>query len=76
MTPKTQTDIIARLKPAQDSAIPPGNAVALDNLFRLSKITRQKSFHTRACRAVTAFGRAISTTPQFFTHLLLAMPDS
>jgi uncharacterized protein len=55
MTGSSAEALIARDKPHYDSAIPSGNAVAMQNLQRLATMTGQDSYQVRFEKAMTLF---------------------
>lgn len=73
MTPSGQSDLIAREKPAEDGALPSGNAVAVNNLVRLYLYTDQKSYRDRAEKALTYFSDLILKSPQYLSGMLPAI---
>ncbi len=65
--------LLVRSKEVYDGAIPSGNSVATHNLVRLSRLTGEPQFETRADELVTAFGQSIRRSPSAHTHLVDAL---
>ncbi len=53
MTPNDHEDMIARIKPIYDNAIPSGNSIAVMNLLRLSKLKSDKILHKTHIKSFT-----------------------
>ncbi len=60
--------LIVRTKKPHDSAIPSGNAVAVNNLLMLNV-----SYRTYAKKALLSFSQAMEVTPSSFMHMLYAL---
>lgn len=65
-TPSTQQDVIVRKKEMYDGAVPSGNAVMADNLYRLSILLDIKEWKEQSNEMVSSLGRAISRYPSSF----------
>jgi uncharacterized protein YyaL (SSP411 family) len=68
--------LLVRQKEFYDSALPAGNSVSMLNLLRLSRITGQEDFESKALRIAEASSQSISQTPSIHTQLLLALDFS
>ena len=60
--------LIVRTKKPHDSAIPSGNAVAVNNLLMLDP-----SYRNYADKTLRSFAKAMEDTPSSFMHMLLAL---
>ena len=60
--------LIVRTKKPHDSAIPSGNAVAVDNLLMLNP-----SYRNYAEKTIRSFAKAMGDTPSSFMHMLFAL---
>ena len=65
--------VIARQKDIYDGAIPSGNAVAMLNLIRLSRLTGNEQWEARAEGLGKAFSGLISRAPSGFTMFMVAL---
>ena len=65
-------DLIVRLKSAQDSALPAGNAVAVYCLMDLARWTGEVAYLERARQTLWAFGGMMGASPSGFTHMIAA----
>ena len=63
-------DLIMRTKTAMDSALPSGNAVALDVLARLALLTGDDAYRDRAEQLVGAFAGQLDNNPLAFASFL------
>ena len=70
---RDRTDLIVRGKEIYDGALPSGNSVAANNLFRLSRMTGRFDLDNKARQLTETFAEQINPIPQGFTHLLTAM---
>ncbi len=61
---------LPRTKPADDGALPSGNAVAADNLVRLAALTDDEGARRRAVECVRALGRGVEAAPTSAPRLL------
>ena len=66
------TDLIARIKNAQDAALPSANAVAVHSLLDLAQITGQKEYLDKAAQTLFAFGGMAQANPTAFIHMIAA----
>ncbi len=66
------TDLIVRIKDAQDSALPGANAVAVHSLLDLVQWTGEMAYLDRARQTLHAFGSMMQGSPSAFTHLVAA----
>jgi len=67
----TQGDqLVLRLKPVHDGALPSGNAVAAENLVRLGVLTSNGELLDMAQRTFVAFGPLVEDTPSQYSSLL------
>ena len=65
-TSKAQQDVIVRKKEMYDGAVPSGNAVMADNLYRLSILFDEKQWKQKSLDMVSALGKAITRYPTSF----------
>ncbi len=65
--------LLARVKPAEDGALPTGNSVEALNLLRLYELTGRAPYLARAERTLGAFGGTLAATPVALTEMLLAL---
>jgi uncharacterized protein YyaL (SSP411 family) len=72
-TPNDGEELILRKKEVYDGAIPSGNSVAMLNLLRLSRLTGNSDFESRAETVGKAFSKTVSQYPAGYTHLLSAL---
>ena len=70
------TDVIIRLKPASDDAVPSANTIQLSNLFALAALTGGTAYDTRAETLLNAFSGAIANGPTGHCGLLAASMDA
>jgi hypothetical protein len=61
---------LPRRKPADDGALPSGNAVAAENLVRLAALTGDESYSRRAAEVLRALGRGLTAAPTGAPRLL------
>lgn len=62
--------LIVRKKELYDGALPSGNAVALNNLLRLGRLTGNPALTAKAAATIRAFGAVIKQSPSAYTHFL------
>jgi hypothetical protein len=72
-TPDTDTSLPVRRKELYDAAYPSGNAVAILNLVRLSRLTGDDSFECEARKAVALFAPQVSRAVSAHTMLMTAL---
>lgn len=65
-TPERQKDIIVRKKEIYDGAVPSGNAIMADNLYRLSVLLDKSDWKERCLNMVSSLGKAIIRYPTSF----------
>jgi uncharacterized protein YyaL (SSP411 family) len=65
--------LLLRQKEIYDGAIPSGNAVAMLNLLRLSRITAQQDFEHKALSIARAFSGSVQQLPSAYTQLMVAL---
>ncbi|HEV8716302.1 MAG TPA: glycoside hydrolase family 76 protein, partial [Candidatus Binatia bacterium] len=65
--------LIARTKSAFDGSIPSGNSVAVFNLLRLSFLTENRAYLTKAEQVLRLFYDAIEQNPFGFSNMLCAL---
>jgi uncharacterized protein YyaL (SSP411 family) len=65
--------LLAREKPADDGALPSGNAVALENLLRLAAFTADDAWRRRADRLLRALGGTLARHPLAAPRLLAGL---
>lgn len=68
-------DVIARLKPASDDAVPSANSVQLSNLIALAALTGDAQHDARARDLVAAFSGAVARAPIGHCGLIAATLD-
>jgi uncharacterized protein YyaL (SSP411 family) len=66
-------ELLTRDKPSYDGAEPSGNSVAILNLLRLSDLTSDDSYRKRAERALAAFARELTRSPEASPLMLSAL---
>jgi uncharacterized protein YyaL (SSP411 family) len=64
--------LLASDKPRRDGAVPAGNAVAASVLLRLSELTGDAAYATRALELLAAFSAELERSPSAFGEMLLA----
>jgi uncharacterized protein len=69
------SDVIVRLKPATDDAVPNANAIQLSNLIGLAALTGDAQHDARARALLAAFRGSIRATPISHCGLLAASLD-
>jgi hypothetical protein len=72
-TAEGASDIPLRPKSAYDGAYPSGNAVMMDNLLRLGRMTGDIGFEDLARKTGAAFSARIAASPTAFAHWLSAL---
>jgi uncharacterized protein len=72
-TPTTDTSLPIRRKELYDAAYPSGNAIAILNLVRLSRLTGNNSYECEAQRAVDLFAPHLSRSVSAHTMLMTAL---
>ncbi|MBI2089252.1 MAG: thioredoxin domain-containing protein [Deltaproteobacteria bacterium] len=72
-TGRSHEQLISRSKPAFDSSIPSGNAVATQVLLRLHHYTGKEDYLKRAERVLRLYYDAMERQPFGFTHMLAAL---
>jgi len=65
--------LLVRMKNAEDSAIPSGNAVMAQALLDLYEITGDAAWKQQAEGLLKAFGQAITENPRGYTHMVHAL---
>ena len=66
-------ELLVRMKNAEDSAIPSGNAVMANALLDLYEVTGDTAWKKQAEMLLKAFGKAISDNPRGYTHMAQAL---
>ena len=69
-TPDYGEELLIRAKGIYDGARPTGNAVMVNNLLRLGKLTARTSYTEKATAAMTALAPRVQQSPAGSTHLL------
>lgn len=67
------TDLIVRLKAAQDQAMPAGNGLMAFNLAQLYYLSGKAVYRERTERVLKTFAEDLSASPMFYGYLLRAM---
>jgi len=65
--------LITRSKPAFDGSIPSGNSAAVLNLLRLSYLTENQNYLTKAEQVLRLFYEAVEQNPFGFSNMLCAL---
>ncbi len=65
-TPADQKDVIIRKKEMYDGAVPSGNSVMADNLYRLSILFDKNDWKQRSRDMISSLGKAITRYPTSF----------
>ena len=68
-----QEHVLVRTKPSDDGALPSGNAMALENLLRLSAFTGDDAWRAEADRLLAALGGTLTRQPLAATRLLAGL---
>jgi uncharacterized protein YyaL (SSP411 family) len=71
-TPDDGEDLIVRKKEIYDGATPSGNGVAMLNLLRLSRLTRNSVLEEKAAATGQAFSTHIKQIPSAYTQFLVS----
>ena len=72
-TEAEQGDLLIRLKPGFDNALPSGNTLAARALLRLSRHLEREDFQASAERTLACFGPWMARAPRAFTGMLGAL---
>jgi uncharacterized protein YyaL (SSP411 family) len=72
-TAEGDSSLVMRVKEDYDGAEPSGNAVAIINLIRLSRITGNDDYRASAERALNAFSRRMAGGPTGLPQMLVAL---
>ena len=67
-----QKHLVVRTKNPYDSALPSGNAVAVNNLLTLVQIVGEKSYLDKAEKTLQNFASMMAQSPGAFMHMLFA----
>ena len=62
--------LLVRQKEIYDGAIPSGNSIALMNLIRLHRFTRNNEYEDKASQMIKTFSQTIKTSPSAYTQFL------
>ena len=62
--------LLPKLKQLYDGAAPSGNSVAFYNLLRLSRLTNEPTFDTKATQMTKTFAQEIEGAPEAYTFFL------
>ncbi len=65
--------LIVRKKEIYDGALPSGNAVAMWNMLRLSRLTAESSLEEQAARIGRTFAKAIKQFPSAYVQFMVAV---
>ncbi|HET6329562.1 MAG TPA: thioredoxin domain-containing protein [Holophagaceae bacterium] len=65
-----QNDVLIRLKPGFDNALPSGNTLAIRALLKLARHLEREDFQTSAEKALRCFGPWMERAPRAFTGML------
>ncbi len=72
-TKEDAKQLIVRTKKPHDSAIPSGNAVAVNNFLILMAQGSDSDYRNYAQKTLRSFGQAMEGTPSSFMHMLFAL---
>ena len=67
-----QEHLVVRTKNPYDSALPSGNAVAVNNLLTLARLTGNKDYLDKAQKTMQNFAGLMAQSPSGFMHMLVA----
>ena len=67
-----QKHLVVRTKNPYDSALPSGNAVAVNNLLTLAQLVDEKSYLNKAEKTLQNFAGMMKQSPGAFMHMLFA----
>ena len=67
-----QEYLVVRTKNPYDSALPSGNAVAINNLLTLTRLTDEKDYLDKAEKSLRSFASVMAQSPGGFMHMYLA----
>ena len=67
-----QKHLVVRTKNPYDSALPSGNAVAVNNLLTLAQLADEKSYLAKAEKTLQNFAGMMAQSPGAFMHMLFA----
>ena len=67
-----QEHLVVRTKNPYDSALPSGNAVAINNLLTLTRLTGEKDYLDKAEKSLRSFASVMAQSPGGFMHMYLA----
>ena len=67
-----QEYLVVRTKNPYDSALPSGNAVAINNLLTLARLCGEKDYLDKAQKSLRNFSSVMEQSPGGFMHMLLA----
>ncbi|MDG6218902.1 MAG: thioredoxin domain-containing protein [Candidatus Thermoplasmatota archaeon] len=72
-TSDTNENILIRTKEIYDGAVPSANSVALYNLIRLSRLTKNTYFEEIASEICKTFSSQITTMPNGYTQMMIGL---
>ena len=67
-----QKHLVVRTKNPYDSALPSGNAVAVNNLLTIAELVDEKSYLDKAAKTLQNFADMMAQSPGAFMHMLFA----
>ncbi len=70
LSPDDGEELLVRQKEIYDSAIPSGNAVTLQNLLTLARLTGKHEFEEEAGRLLEAFWEDVANQPSSHSHFM------
>jgi len=73
MTGDENEKLPLREKPSHDGAVPSGNSVEVQNLFRLSALTTNNHYRQRAEKTLSVFSDTLQKAPAALSDMLLAV---
>ena len=73
LTGRDAEKLISRTKDFYDGAIPSGNSIATLALFRIGRLTMDRSFEERAQKTLEAFSAQLAQYPSGFSQMMIAL---
>lgn len=75
LTSQEHDQLLARPKNAYDSVVPSGNSLAVQNLVRLTQLTRDAKYARSAEETIRSFAGQVKNGPAGYSSLLLGLRD-
>ena len=73
LTPENKKSMLPRIKESVDSALPSSNAVSINNMLRLSRLTGNHKFAEKAAPIIPLFSSRVKDSPLAFPMLLASL---